>query len=310
MRHETKFPIILVCLFLFCGASVASPTLQLGTLTLSPGGTGILPLSLSGGTAPFAGINAKIVLPSKIHCDGVQAGSTLSGGFILDHRAAGSPEVVTVVAYSGTLTFTNGEALRLQLRADADAAPGTNPVAFAAAKADVVVNAKWALSDKEGTSLSGIVVQSGSITISSDGVDSDGDGLPDEWELEHFGTLDQRWDDDYDGDGISNGDEFLNGTRPNVFAGDVNGDMVVNLSDALLILRYYYNDPAVVLASAAAADVNNDTFINLSDALLVVRRHYNEVGHLGKMVEENELKVMKAILDGVIESNNNSSEGD
>jgi hypothetical protein len=45
-------------------------------------------------------------------------------------------------------------------------------------------------------------------------VDSDGDGLPDLWEKIHFGTLDQRAYGDYDGDGISNVQEFMNGTNP------------------------------------------------------------------------------------------------
>ncbi len=44
--------------------------------------------------------------------------------------------------------------------------------------------------------------------------DSDGDGLPDSWEMAHFGTLDRDGTGDFDGDGISDLDEFLNGTDP------------------------------------------------------------------------------------------------
>ena len=44
--------------------------------------------------------------------------------------------------------------------------------------------------------------------------DNDGDGMPDAWELEHFGTLDRDGTGDYDGDGISDLDEYLNGTDP------------------------------------------------------------------------------------------------
>lgn len=44
--------------------------------------------------------------------------------------------------------------------------------------------------------------------------DSDGDGLPDEWEREHFGSLDQTGEDDPDGDGLSNLDEHLAETDP------------------------------------------------------------------------------------------------
>ena len=44
--------------------------------------------------------------------------------------------------------------------------------------------------------------------------DTDGDGMPDGWEMERFGTLDRDGTGDFDGDGISDLDEFLNGTDP------------------------------------------------------------------------------------------------
>jgi len=46
--------------------------------------------------------------------------------------------------------------------------------------------------------------------------ESDGDGLPDEWELAYFGNLDQGADDDPDSDGRANAAEFANGTNPKV----------------------------------------------------------------------------------------------
>lgn len=44
--------------------------------------------------------------------------------------------------------------------------------------------------------------------------DLDQDGLPDNWELEHFGDLSQGPDDDYDEDGYNNIDEYQAGTSP------------------------------------------------------------------------------------------------
>ncbi len=44
--------------------------------------------------------------------------------------------------------------------------------------------------------------------------DSDEDGIDDEWELNHFGNLDRDGTGDYDNDGISDLDEFLNSTDP------------------------------------------------------------------------------------------------
>lgn len=48
-------------------------------------------------------------------------------------------------------------------------------------------------------------------------LDSDRDGLPDSWEIANFGTTtSQRSAGDPDGDGISNLDEFFDGTDPNI----------------------------------------------------------------------------------------------
>ena len=44
--------------------------------------------------------------------------------------------------------------------------------------------------------------------------DTDGDGMDDAWEMFWFGTLDRDGTGDYDGDGVSDLDEFLNGTNP------------------------------------------------------------------------------------------------
>jgi uncharacterized repeat protein (TIGR02543 family) len=45
--------------------------------------------------------------------------------------------------------------------------------------------------------------------------DSDGDSLPDSWELQYFGNLDKGPADDPDGDGLSNLAEYQLGTNPN-----------------------------------------------------------------------------------------------
>jgi YD repeat-containing protein len=44
--------------------------------------------------------------------------------------------------------------------------------------------------------------------------DSDGDGLPDDWERNHFGNLNQNGSDDFDSDGYSNLAEYCAGTDP------------------------------------------------------------------------------------------------
>jgi len=46
--------------------------------------------------------------------------------------------------------------------------------------------------------------------------DTDGDGLPDDWEVDNFGDLDETPEGDYDGDGVCNGEEYEGGTDPTV----------------------------------------------------------------------------------------------
>lgn len=46
------------------------------------------------------------------------------------------------------------------------------------------------------------------------GVDTDGDGVPDGWELATFGTTTQAMDEDTDGDGASDRSEYVAGTNP------------------------------------------------------------------------------------------------
>src|SRR5262249_50901583 len=45
-------------------------------------------------------------------------------------------------------------------------------------------------------------------------IDSDADGLPDSWELTYFGNLTNTATANFDGDGSSNLQEFLDGTNP------------------------------------------------------------------------------------------------
>ncbi len=57
----------------------------------------------------------------------------------------------------------------------------------------------------------------GQVTIDVNGLDGDGDGMSDLWELHFFATLDRDGSGDLDQDNISDLHEFLNGTDPATF---------------------------------------------------------------------------------------------
>jgi len=52
--------------------------------------------------------------------------------------------------------------------------------------------------------------------IEPDG-DEDDDGLPDDWEMDNFGDLDQNATTDFDGDGFTDLEEYIAGSNPTVF---------------------------------------------------------------------------------------------
>ncbi len=69
--------------------------------------------------------------------------------------------------------------------------------------------------------------------------DSDNDGMNDAWEIKYFGALNRDGSGDFDGDGITDLEEFQLGTHPQIKAGDLNLDGVVDLEDAILGLKIF-----------------------------------------------------------------------
>jgi len=55
------------------------------------------------------------------------------------------------------------------------------------------------------------------------GIDSDGDGMADWWEVSHFGNLDRDGKLDWDGDGLSDKEEYAKGTNPRMSDSDGDG---------------------------------------------------------------------------------------
>ena len=129
--------------------------------------------------------------------------------------------------------------------------------------------------------------------------DTDGDGLPDAWEMKNFGSLDRDGSADFDEDGLSDLAEFLIGSNPAAedhaptlpaIADPPEGADVVLLQPDLVIenstdedgdlLAYEFEvfaDPAMTVLAAASADVaetEDTTSWTLPDALNDNSRYY------------------------------------
>jgi hypothetical protein len=96
-------------------------------------------------------------------------------------------------------------------------------------------------------------------TVANVSGDTDGDGLPDSWEMANFGTLAYGANDDPDRDGFSNLQEYIAGSDPNIaqsVPGDVNGN---NLPDA------WETNSFGGLVNSAYDDFDGDGYNNLAE---------------------------------------------
>lgn len=148
-------------------------------------------------------------------------------------------------------------------------APGTSSAIQTEAKA--MIDSQW----------KPIEVNCGSISFEIVSPDSDNDGLPDDWEKEHFGDLDQAADGDYDEDDLSNLGEYQHGTDPT--NPDTDSDQ---MHDGWEVT--YGLDP---LVDDAGGDLDGDGVINIDE--YTAGRHPNNW--------EPDTPVLTAPLDGAVD---------
>jgi len=117
-------------------------------------------------------------------------------------------------------------------------------------------------------------------------IDTDSDGLPDDWEITYFGDLSQSSNGDYDEDKKTNFEEYQAGSDPTSKPdGDVapfgNRDGKVNVGDALVTLRFALGLEAPTQEDMGHGDVapldasgqpSPDGVINVGDALVILRK--------------------------------------
>jgi hypothetical protein len=94
------------------------------------------------------------------------------------------------------------------------------------------------------------------------GTDSNGDGIPDAWELQNFGTMTIDPAADPDHDGMSNRQEYLAGTNPNNLLDYLKitsqtfgpGGTTATLTWSSVLTRYYYIEKTLDLTSPVWLD--------------------------------------------------------
>ena len=243
----------------------AAPELNFDSAEVLPGQTVSLNLNLTGDTEAYAGVNVTIQLPENISLNKVSNGA-LTSGFKTDDSTEDSK--VRIIAYSSNSTFSgSGTLFSLSIKADDDASPGEQDIVFVTDSSGLL-NPN-ALSNSDGSESVSHTLINGKITILED---VDRDGLPDDWEMEHFGNLDQGADDDFDEDGYTNSEEYENGTDPtekdSYLAGDLNGDGILDIKDIIIALQVSCGmTPEKVKTEG---DVNEDGKIGVDEAIFIL----------------------------------------
>lgn len=111
------------------------------------------------------------------------------------------------------MTSPDGRNVNVLWNARADLGSGVNATVMLRVRGVDLTAGRWS----EPMSLN--------VSISAN-ADSDNDGLPDEWEFANFGFLSQDANDDFDGDGLSNINEYRAGTDPK----DSNSKLILTIS--------------------------------------------------------------------------------
>jgi len=233
--------ILTILMISIVGSKAATPELSLGSTSIAPGGTATLKLNFLGSGGNYAGVNARILLPDGLSVTSVERGGLLSNNFTLDSLPFSGPNGngIAIITYSSSETFSGsaGTLLSLNLKAASNMAIDSYDINFAADDSNLIKSEHAVSNDLGSISLSH-TIRNGTLTVETNGgsdVDSDGDGMPDVWELENGLDPNDPTDanNDPNGNGCDNLCEYNNNTDPWVV--DVKAQQIfVNIPDSAI----------------------------------------------------------------------------
>jgi hypothetical protein len=196
----TKTSLGFVAALALCWNCDAQLNLSISATPAAPGETTIASLIVEN-AAGFAGADISISLPEFISA-GTPETVTGTSDFLIASRAQPGRVDIALARSKGLPQF-QGPILQIPLRLKATAPVGSFPVTFTHVQ---VYNSEPAILPAKATD--------GLLKVVAPAIDLDKDGLPDEWEMQHFGGLARSPNGDLDGDGVTDSDEFLAGTDP------------------------------------------------------------------------------------------------
>ncbi len=238
------------------------PVLAVSQGSCAPGQTTFLELRISGGTAPCGGASATLLFPAGIVPTQIAAGSLLSGGdaevyWQLRPEASGGVRLALAAgAGSNAFSAASGTLLSIKVAASAALAQGSYPIAFAESSNGPATSARHAISSANGLVSVPHSVAAGALLVTAGASqDSNGNGIPDDWEIRFFGSITNiSAATDADGDGLNDYHEYLSGTHPRDPLSCIALQVVPS---ALPSFRWY---------SAANASYDVDRAVSLSDS--------------------------------------------
>ncbi|HEU5125135.1 MAG TPA: hypothetical protein VFW05_13860 [Verrucomicrobiae bacterium] len=142
--------------------------------------------------------------------------------------------------------------------------PGQTNVAYSPLLDEICFFRLARTNDADGDGLSDALEHLSSHT-DPDNADENANGIPDGWEWLNFGDLNQPASGDYDGDGISNGSEYGNGSDPNTISFTV---IITNeylrVTSPVLPLNVVTGVPASVAVVVDSTNFTSANWINYS----------------------------------------------